>query len=392
MPKISTCNLYFNQKLRWAIAGRSIPKLTSFRKYLSTLNSELSVLPLIKADALDLAQVWQMCSRTRVLVSLVGPFERYGNHVVFSCVQNGTDYCDISQNLDWIRFNIDKYRDKALQTGARLVFASGTSSTCWDMATYLLHEECRRAGDQLCTVEHENDCKTNISGGVLQAMICSIDGENEYLKKKYAHDPLKFTFDRERGFEKNNNEVVLKTHILSRGLGLNASWKIRSPFAECNRGILTLSQAQLGYPSKLIYKEYNTESTIIIVINNFFGLLFLKITLLLRPLREFMLKSSLIPKSGQGPSPNQLSKNYLSINSIATTQKGKSIRLQTMVNEDVAYKANGRTVAESGLCFVFNANKIQQNGGCFTPVSCFGIELKNRLESTGHSFNVINFL
>lgn len=54
-----------------------------------------------------------MVSLTKVVCSTVGPFDRYGEKLVAACAYSGTDYCDITGELAWVRIMIDQYDDIA---------------------------------------------------------------------------------------------------------------------------------------------------------------------------------------------------------------------------------------------------------------------------------------
>jgi hypothetical protein len=48
------------------------------------------------ADVADAPSLERLASKTKVLVSTVGPYALYGSNVVAACVHNSTDYCDIT--------------------------------------------------------------------------------------------------------------------------------------------------------------------------------------------------------------------------------------------------------------------------------------------------------
>ncbi len=49
-----------------------------------------------EADVNDMASLRAVCRKTRVLVSCVGPYRKYGQPVVEACVEAGVDYLDIT--------------------------------------------------------------------------------------------------------------------------------------------------------------------------------------------------------------------------------------------------------------------------------------------------------
>lgn len=87
---------YFSQqgeKLNWAIAGRSKNKLEEVKNFLGSSGKNL---PILIADAGNDADLKALCANTRVVVSTVGPYALYGEPLIKACVENGTDYCDLT--------------------------------------------------------------------------------------------------------------------------------------------------------------------------------------------------------------------------------------------------------------------------------------------------------
>ncbi len=50
-----------------------------------------------------------MCNQTKVVISTVGPFNKYGSKLVAACAYTGTDYCDITGEVYWVRKMISAY-------------------------------------------------------------------------------------------------------------------------------------------------------------------------------------------------------------------------------------------------------------------------------------------
>ncbi len=116
-------------ELKWAAAGRSIEKLELMRRSLET-DAEI---PLIIADARDERSLAAMCAQTGVVVSTVGPYALYGEALVKVCAELGTDYCDLSGEVQWIRRMLDRYEKTASKTGARIVHCCGFDSVPSDL-------------------------------------------------------------------------------------------------------------------------------------------------------------------------------------------------------------------------------------------------------------------
>ncbi len=71
---------------------------------------------------------------------------RYGKQVVAGCVAAGTDYVDITGELNFVREMIALYDDKARESGSRIVHLCGHDSVPWDLSTLMLHKKLQEIG------------------------------------------------------------------------------------------------------------------------------------------------------------------------------------------------------------------------------------------------------
>ena len=99
--------------LAWAIAGRSQEKLDALK---NDLGADAAALPSIVADSFDEAALASMAGRTRVVITTVGPYAKYGSPLVAACVEHGTHYCDLAGEAQWIRKMIDEHHDAAVSS------------------------------------------------------------------------------------------------------------------------------------------------------------------------------------------------------------------------------------------------------------------------------------
>ncbi|HBK19037.1 MAG TPA: saccharopine dehydrogenase, partial [Gammaproteobacteria bacterium] len=74
--------------VKWAVAGRNENKL---RQVLAGRD-----VPILLADANDPESLSQLVKNTRVMLTTVGPYARYGSLLVAACAEYGTHYCDIT--------------------------------------------------------------------------------------------------------------------------------------------------------------------------------------------------------------------------------------------------------------------------------------------------------
>jgi short subunit dehydrogenase-like uncharacterized protein len=125
-------------EIKWAAAARSMAKLEQLR---SSLGAKAGTLPLVVADAAAEASLRRLCASTRVVVSTVGPYALYGEPLVKACAESGSDYCDLSGEVQWIGRMIQRYEATARTSGARIVPCCGFDSIPSDMGVHFLQRQ-----------------------------------------------------------------------------------------------------------------------------------------------------------------------------------------------------------------------------------------------------------
>mgnify|MGYP001088595017 CR=1 FL=1 len=60
------------------------------------LEQQCREVEVLEADSADGASLERLAASTHVVMSTVGPFTRYGEPLIAACVNQGTDYCDIT--------------------------------------------------------------------------------------------------------------------------------------------------------------------------------------------------------------------------------------------------------------------------------------------------------
>ena len=154
---------------RIALAGRSLDKLRAVR---DTLPSSAEDWPLLTADASSTATVEEMAKRTRVVITTVGPYTKYGLPLVAACAAAGTDYADLTGETTFIRDSIEQYHKQAVDTGARIVHSCGFDSVPSDLTVYALHRAA--AADGTGELGETNLVLRSFAGGVSGGTLASV--------------------------------------------------------------------------------------------------------------------------------------------------------------------------------------------------------------------------
>lgn len=127
------------QDVRWAIGGRDAAKLGRVAAGIG-----LPELPVIVADADDVAALDALVARTRLVLSTAGPYQFHGSPLVAACVVAGVDYVNLSGEPIWARETVERHHDAAIASGARILLSCGFDSIPSELGTIVLQAEAAR--------------------------------------------------------------------------------------------------------------------------------------------------------------------------------------------------------------------------------------------------------
>jgi short subunit dehydrogenase-like uncharacterized protein len=162
--------------LKWAIAGRSEQKLQAIAENLKAINPNRKQ-PAIEIAQVNKADLLQLAKKTKVLISTVGPYHKYGTAAVEACAETGTHYVDCTGEVPWVYDMVKKYDALAKKTGAIIIPQSGIESAppdliSWMLAAYL-RETLQVGTKELIVSLH--DLKASASGGTLSTVLTLFD-------------------------------------------------------------------------------------------------------------------------------------------------------------------------------------------------------------------------
>lgn len=126
--------------LRWALAGRNRDKLTRVQERISTASSRPEI---IVVDASDEGGLAKMAQSTRVVLTTVGPYIRYGEPLVQACADAGTHYVDLTGEPPFFALTRARYHARAIETRAKIVHACGFDSIPHDLGAYFTLQALR---------------------------------------------------------------------------------------------------------------------------------------------------------------------------------------------------------------------------------------------------------
>ena len=192
-------------ELKWAIAARSQSKLERLRKSLEDSDQGLET---FLVDAADGQALTEMCQKTKVVISTVGPYSLYGETLVRVCAQNGTDYCDLTGELPWIKTMIDKYESSARSSSSRIVHSCGFDSIPSDLGVHYLQACAVKKFGRPCSEVNMRvkAIKGGASGGTIASILFVAEQAKDPKVRKILSDSYSIYPE---GLEKNSRQKDL---------------------------------------------------------------------------------------------------------------------------------------------------------------------------------------
>lgn len=379
----------------WAIAGRDKEKLEKLQSELSKAQNNEETdkkVDIIIANSDDDTSLDEMTKQTQVIISTVGPYLKYGEPLIKSCVNNGTDYVDLTGEAIFIKDMMDKYQAKAQQTGARIVNSCGFDSIPSDLGVYFTQQQAETKFNQQCDVIHMRvkAAKGGLSGGTIASMATIFEevGKDKARRKQVAN-PYLLNDDTDAPNVRQDN--VSKPEYDSE----HERWLAPFVMASINTRIVHRSNQLLGYEygrefkyDEAMWMKDGVKGQLSSYAMSA-GLLGFATAMMIKPSRE-LLSKHVLPKSGSGPSKSEQENGYFDIRFFGETSEKDSISTKVTGDKDPGYGSTSRMLAQSALCLAQDVTKAEVAGGFWTPASAMGNKLLTRLEDhAGLSFAVV---
>ena len=376
------------RELRWAIGGRNRDKLAEVVRDLAVIDSRARELPILVGDSRDPASLEAIVKSTRVVATAVGPYAIHGRELVAACVENVTDYCDLTGETPFIRDMIDAHHARAKETGARIVNCCGYDSIPSDLGTLVVQEHAKKTHGAPCTeVKYfAGETKGGMSGGTVASMLNLIEQATRdprvrsVMGNPYALDP-----ERGRGPDGKDQLGVRWDEDLRRWTG---------PFvmAAINTRIVRRTNALLGYAYGKDFRYSEAMSFAsgakgwMAAAATSTGLGLALGVIGVPPLRS-LLARSVLPKPGEGPSKEKRDSGYFTSRLVGL---GGSAKLLGVVKgtSDPGYGETAKMLSESAVCLA--KDDLPRVGGVLTPAVAMGMRLVERLRAAGMTFEVGN--
>lgn len=377
---------------RIALAGRSPEKLLAVRE---TLGESAQSWPLITADASQPSTLNAMAARAQVVVTTVGPYNRYGLPLVGACAAAGTDYADLTGEPMFMRESIDRYHKQAIDTGARIVHACGFDSIPSDLSVYALYRRVADDGEgELAdTAFVVRKMVGGLSGGTVASItdvVRAVSGDPE--TRRLLEDPYTLTTDRAAEPEFGPQPDYPWRRGSQIAPELDGIWTAGFMMASTNTRIVRRSNAlqDWAYGRRFQYSECQSvgSSALAPVASAMAaGVGALATGIGGRYLHKVpeSLVERVMPKPGTGPSERTRERGHYTIETYTTTTTGARYRAAMSQKGDPGYKATSVLLGESGLALALDRDMLSDLRGVLTPAAAMGDVLLARFPAAGVS-------
>jgi len=358
-------------EIKWAIAGRNNQKLNDLKNTLN-LNCDIYV-----ASGDDKESIDNFVSKTRVVLSTAGPFARYSNLIVKSCVENKTHYTDITGENHWVKDLIDEHHEKASEEGTRIIPSCGYDSIPSDMGVFYSVQQMGKPVRKV-TVYHSG--QGGVSGGTTETMF-TIGPLPKEKRDPFLLNPENSVSEKQRKLSKDGFEIkkIENTDSYS-GIGLMSFANTRV----VRRSSALYDADQKNYGSDFIFRELGSYPSKRSARLASFGLI-LAFLVISTPLRHIVRR--FLPKPGEGPDKVTRENGWFRGLFKVEAEDGEVKYFQIYGDGDPGYKATAQMVCESAITLATCDNL--NSGGVLTSAYGLGNALLERLSKSGIKFEEV---
>ena len=359
-------------RLRWALAGRNTAKLAAVRAGLALEHRHCAHLPLIEADSADAKALRALADSTRVVITTVGPYLRYGAALVAACASAGTDYVDLTGEPEFVDLMWLAYDAEARKTGARIVHCCGFDSIPHDLGALFTVQHLPE-GVPL-TVEGFVRAGGQFSGGTFHSAVNAFSRLSEAKAVARERRSLEARPDARKA---GSTHERLKRQTFDG----KPMWAVPMPTID-PQIVRRSAAANPRYGPAFRYGHYVLVKKLTRVAMLAGGVGALLLGAQFRLTREALLR---LKPAGEGPTPAQRESAWFRVRFVG---EGGGQRVVTEVSGgDPGYGETSRMLAESALCLAFD--DLPAGGGVLTPAQAMGNALIERLQRIGIRFDVI---
>ncbi|ORX73680.1 hypothetical protein DL89DRAFT_319429 [Linderina pennispora] len=363
------------EDVKIAVGGRSEYKVEATQRRIIANNPELK----------DLGQrIREIVAQTRVVATTVGPYALRGSELVRACVEEKTDYCDITGEVPWVKKMHDELNDKAVRNKVHIASFCGFDSIPADIGCFMLAEYAKQKLDKpLLHVKGSiTRVRGGVSGGTLATAIEQIGDFKTILSEKFLGSE-----------ESTDAEKTLRNPTFNRSMihydNHVKRWQTFWIMGEVNNRVAGWAGQVLNYGPRFTYSEsmsaYNVIHAVLVPI----GLAYFAFLMLFSFIRNLLFALSIIPRPGSGPSERATKKGHFTLSLEGFTDEGSAVYGKVVGTSDPGYGETIKYLGESALCLALDRDS-SFKPGVYPPSIIMGNALLSRLRSRGCQFEVSN--
>ncbi len=356
--------------LRWALAGRNRQKLERVRAQLAGSRAELAELPLLSADVTDVASLRAVAQSTKVVITTVGPYIRYGEPLVAACAQAGTDYVDLTGEPEFVDQMWLDHHEQAERSGARLVHSCGFDSIPYDLGA--LYAVTRLSPGQPIKLQGFVRAGGTFSAGTYHSALEIMGRLRQGVRVARER--------RQREGQPSDRRVQGVSGTPHRDAEAGG-WVVPFPTID-PQTVLRSARALDAYGPDFSYSHYLVLGKLPLVAGFAAGVGGMVVLAQVPPARRALQS---LKTSGDGPSPEQREKGWFKVRMDAQGATGRVVAEVT--GGDPGYGETAKMLAESALCLAHD--DLPQRSGQLTPAVAMGQPLIERLQQAGIGFRVV---
>jgi len=371
-------------KVRWAIAGRNRQKLEAVKTKVGV------AVDVLIADSQDQAAVDAIAAQTRVLLTTAGPFALYANTLVDACVRYNTHYVDITGETPWVKHLIDRYHDRAIAAGTRIIPCCGFDSIPSDLGTYLVVRQLEQELGLACqSVTAYFQMMGGLNGGTLASAFNAYEsGQSTQFSDPFLLNPADTKpapSDRHQDPRSPSFDPEMNTWVAPFFMGPVNTRVVR-------RSAALFQQWATPYGPDFTYQEFFKLDEpgaglkamgMTVGLGLFFGAL-------QQPGLRSLLQSWL-PQPGEGPTETTMDNGWFLCELVGTATDGRQVQGLIRDQGDPGNRATVKFVCESALCLALDFEALPggpSRGGILTPATGLGEVLAERLRQAGMTIAV----
>lgn len=360
-----------NPLTRWALAGRNLAKLEQTRTHLETIEPGTANLDLIEADTGDPDSMRRLAESTKVVITTVGPYIRYGEPLVAACAEAGTDYVDLCGEPEFVDRMWLRHHARATETGARLVHSCGFDSIPHDLGVEYTVQ--RLPEGVPITVEGFVRTNATFSGGTYHSTVEILSrlrqAKRVAAERRQLEPPL---------LGRIVKGLTPPPHVDETGGG----WVVAPPVID-PLVVLRSARALPRYGPDFRYAHYMVVKRLPTLAVLGAGAAALVTLSQVKPTRDLLLKYM---DPGDGPSASKRARSWFNVR--FKGEGGGRRVIAEVSGGDPGYGETSKMLAEAALCLAHD--ELPETAGQVTTAVAMGHALKKRLVYAGIRFQTVS--